>query len=113
MLLSLPSGSLKTFTKYLQLQLSKGRASNTVVTRFSLKKAVSGDGIEFSQAVFALDRVLTPDEQKAVAAMTEQTKAYAGGVSYQADSDEDYESDILVNPETGEVIEPLGGVGNV
>lgn len=98
MLLSLPTGSLKTFTKYLQLQLSKGRASNSIVTKFSLKKTTNNGGIAYSQCNFALGRILTPEEQKAVAAMTEQVKSYAGKVGFDAEN-------ITVNPETGEVIE--------
>ena len=101
MLLSLPTGSLKPFTKYLQLQLSKGRASNSIVTRFGLKKVTNKSGIAFSQAVFTLDRVLTPEEHTAVQSMTEQVKEYAKQVGFDADA-------VTVDEETGEVIEPLG-----
>ena len=106
MLLSLPTGSLKTFTKYLQTQLSKGRASNSIVTRFSLKKVTNKSGIAFSQAVFTLDRVLAPEEQSAIQTLTAQVKEYAKQVGFDADS-------IAVDEETGEVIPPLGGDGNV
>ena len=37
MVLSLPTGSLKEFTKYLKRQLSKGRKLNQIVTKISLK----------------------------------------------------------------------------
>lgn len=103
MLLSLPTGSLKSFTKYLQTQLSKGRPSNAIVTKFSLKKAVNTGGIAYSQACFALDRVLTSDEQAAVKSLTEQVKSYAVNVEIEADNE------MMVDTETGEVIEPLGG----
>jgi len=62
LLLSLPTGSLKELTRFLKRLLSKGRKSNSVVTRFSLKKAVNSGGIAYSQAQFTVDRVLTPEE---------------------------------------------------
>ena len=47
MVLSLPTGSLKEFTKYLKRQLSKGRKLNQIVTKISLKKATNSSGIAF------------------------------------------------------------------
>jgi hypothetical protein len=49
LLLSLPTGSLKEFTKYIKRLLGKGRKSNSVVTRFSLRKATNSGGIAYSQ----------------------------------------------------------------
>ena len=63
MLLSLPTGSLKDFTRYLMRLLGKGLKSNAVLTRFTLKKAVNAGGIAFSQAQFSQardQRTLTP-----------------------------------------------------
>ena len=48
MILSLPTGSLKGFTRYLMRILSKYKNSNAVVTRFTLKKASSNTGIVYS-----------------------------------------------------------------
>ena len=59
LLLSLPTGSLKEFSRYIKRLLSKGKKSNSVVTRFSLKKAVNSGGIAYSQAqsrLTAIDR---------------------------------------------------------
>lgn len=106
MVLSLPTGSLKEFTKYLKRQLSKGRKLNQVVTRISLKKATSGSGIAYSQAVFTFDRVLTPEERTAMARMTESMKAYAANLTI-ADITSAEDNVPFVDPETGEVIEPL------
>lgn len=106
LLLSLPTGSLKEFTKYIKRLLSKGRKSNSVVTRFSLQKATSGGGVVYSQAQFAIDRPLTPDEQPLIDTLTEQVKAYSGRVAFDAEGGS--VSDITVDEETGEVIEPLG-----
>jgi hypothetical protein len=101
MLLSLPTGSLKPFARYLQTVLSKGRASNAVVTRFSLKKAVNKGGIAYSQAVFALDRVLSHEERAAVQPLTGHVKEYAMCVGFEDDA-------VTVDMETGEVIGPAG-----
>lgn len=105
MVLSLPTGSLKEFTKYVKRQLSKGRKLSQVVTKVSLKKATSASGIAYSQAVFNFERVLSADERSAVSQMVEQVKAYAANLtiaSLAGDGDTPF-----VDAETGEVIEPL------
>jgi hypothetical protein len=110
LLLSLPTGSLKELTRFLKRLLSKGRKSNSVVTRFSLKKAVNSGGIAYSQAQFTVDRVLTPEEHALIEKMTEQVKAYSQQVAFDYDNTADtIMEDINVDPETGEIIEPLGG----
>lgn len=103
MILSLPTGSLKGFTRYLMRILPKYKNSNAVVTRFTLKKATSGTGIAYSQAQFSVARVLSPEEHNLIAAMTEQVKAMSVNVGY------DNEDTVPpnVDPETGEIIEPL------
>ncbi len=106
MVLSLPTGSLKEFTKYLKRQLSKGRKLNQIVTKISLKKATSGSGIAFSQAVFAFDRVLRPEEKTAITAVTESVKAYAANLT-TADFVAVEEDVPFVDAPTGEVMEPL------
>ena len=106
MVLSLPTGSLKEFTKYLKRQLSKGRKLNQIVTRISLKKATNSSGIAFSQAVFALDRVLNEEERAAIDVMTASVKNYAANLTMAALADAN--DDVpFVDAETGEVIEPL------
>lgn len=105
MVLSLPTGSLKEFTKYVKRQLSKGRKLNQVVTKISLKKSTSTTGIAFSQAVFSMTRVLEQAEKVAIAKMSEQMKDYAANLTTSAL----IENDELpfVDVETGEVIEAL------
>jgi len=108
LLLSLPTGSLKEFTKYIKRLLSKGRKSNSVITRFSLKKATNQGGVVYSQAQFAIDRALTPEEQPLINALTEQVKAYSQNVALEYESaDEPVDINIVVDETTGEVIEPL------
>lgn len=86
-LLSLPTGSLGEFSKYIMRLLSKNKKSNTVVTKFSLKKAQNSGGINYSQAVFAMDRPLTDEELVNIAAMSEQVKAFAKKVVVGADEE--------------------------
>lgn len=100
-ILSLPTGSLKSFTRYLMRVIPKYKNSNAVVTKFTLKKAVSSTGMSYSQAQFAVERVLSPEEYPLIAAMTEQVKALSKNVGY------DTEDALRVDPETGEVMEPL------
>ncbi len=99
MLLSLPTGSLRDFGKYIKHLLGKGRKSCAVVTRFSLKKATNAGGIVYSQAQFTVERALTSEEVMLVCALAEKVKAHSRRVSAQSDSAP------IVNPETGEILE--------
>lgn len=101
--LSLPTGSLKSFTNYVKSQLSRGRKLNQVVTKITLKKATNASGIAFSQAVFSFERMLTAEERNAVAGVSETVKAYAANLTPASLIDDE----PLVDPETGEIIEPL------
>lgn len=104
LLLSLPTGSLKEFSRYIKRLLSKGKKSNAVVTRFSLKKAVNNSGIAFSQAQFAVDRSLTSEEHALINKLCEQVKSYSHRVGYDAET---VDVEIAAEPEIGEAIEPL------
>ncbi|MEG6566388.1 hypothetical protein V6B95_05370 [Thermoanaerobacterium saccharolyticum] len=109
LLLPLPTGSLKEFTKYIKRLLSKGRKSNSVVTRFSLKKATNSGGIAYSQAQFAIDRTLTAEEYALIGRLSEQVRAYSKRVGFEVDNtaETDIDEEMFADPETGEVIEPL------
>ena len=80
-ILTIPTGSLKEFTKYVTRLLQKGKKTNSVVTKFTLKKVQNSAGITFSQVVCSVDRALNPDEQQNINAMSEQVKAFAGHVA--------------------------------
>jgi len=103
LLLSLPTGSLQEFTRYIKRLLSKGRKSNAVVTRFTLRKATNAGGVVYSQAQFAVDRPLSPEEHALIEKLSGQVKAYARRVGF----DEPEETAPEIDPDTGEVIEPL------
>ena len=132
LLLSLPTGSLQEFTRYIKRLLSRGRKSNAVVTRFTLRKATNAGGIAYSQAQFAIDRTLTPEEHALVEKLSEQVKSYAQRVEIDEDVNECERSSRAVHgvneheqsscsnshvpscdPDTGEIIEPLGGGADV
>lgn len=83
-LLTVPTGSLKEFTKYVTRLLQKGRKTNQVVTRFSLQKVQNSTGIAFSQIVCGVDRQLTTEEQRSIQAMSEQVKQFAGRIGITA-----------------------------
>lgn len=80
-LLSLPTGSLGEFSKYVMRLLSKGRKTNAVVTKFSLKKVQNAGGINYSQAVFSVDRVLNDKEIQSTNRMGEQVKGLATSIT--------------------------------
>jgi len=101
MVLSLPTGSLKEFTKYIKRQLTKGRKLSQIVTRISLKKATNANGI----ATFAFDRMLDAAEKAAVSQMVDQVKEYAANLTIASLAGS--EEEPVLDSETGEVVEPL------
>ncbi len=106
LLLSLPTGSLKEFTRYIQRLLSRGKKSLSVVTRFSLKKTVNAGGIAYSQAQFRVDRVLTEQEQSVVTPLADQVKEYAKHTATSpVDLDEFTDVPTPFDPVTGEIVE--------
>ena len=84
--------------------VSKGLRPNSVVTKITLKKVASSDGINYSQAVFKNDRLLTAQEKQALAPMVEQMKEMAANLTTSALVEDDVP---FVDTETGEIIEPL------
>ena len=106
MLLSLPTGSLKDYTRYLMRLLSHGQKSGSVVTRFTLKKAMSASGIAYSQAQFAVARALTEEERLLLQPLAEQVKAFSARIGYDAEPVNDL-SGQQVDPQTGEIVQAL------
>lgn len=104
LVLTLPTGSLRTFTNYVKGLLTKGRKLSQVVTRITLKKATSSAGIVYSQAVLTFVRMLNPEESAAIADEVESVKAYAANLT-PASMVED--ESTFVDPETGEIIHSM------
>lgn len=80
LILTLPTGSLGEFSKYVMRVIGTGRNTNGIVTKFSLKKTQNAGGIVYSQAQFAKVRDLTPDEKTNIERMSDQIKAIANSV---------------------------------
>ena len=87
-ILSLPTASIGDFSKYIMRLVSKGKKSNQVVTKFSLKKVQNAGGIMYSKVVLATDRDLNEEEMKNIAKMTEQVKAIASNLQENYESEE-------------------------
>lgn len=75
--LSLPTSSNKEFSRYIKRLLSRGKKSDSVVTKFSLKKAVNKTGISYSQVQFSVARGLDTKEIELIKNYAEQVKSYA------------------------------------
>lgn len=86
LLLTLPPTSLKNFSNYLAKRIiGKGRRSYNVLTKVSLKKAVSGGGITYSQASFALAGVLSDEDVKRIEEYSRGIKAVTRKLEVAAD----------------------------
>ena len=68
--------------------LVTGKKSDSVVTKFSLKKAVNKGGIAFSQVQFAVERTLSYEETQLIKKLSEQIKLYAQNSQNAAKFDE-------------------------
>lgn len=81
-LLTLPPTSLKNFSNFLAKRvLGKGRKSCEVLTKVTLKKATSGQGIAYSQAAFSVAGVLPGELAEEMKRYAEQIKALTRGVA--------------------------------
>lgn len=87
-ILTIPTGSLKEFSKYVMTLLNKNLKTATVVTKFSLKKAQNKNGITYSQVVFNLVRALSANEIEATNQMKGLVKEYTQAVTYEILEDE-------------------------
>lgn len=103
-LITLPTGSIKEFTKYVTKLLCKGYKAHSVVTKFTLRKATNSGGIVYSQAQFSIDRFLTADELSLVAKVAEDVKILSGKISYEVDVADDNENPFI-DVETGEILD--------
>ena len=86
-ILTLPTGSLADYSKYVMRLLSRGKKTNSVVTRFSLKKEQNAGGITYSVAVCAVDRDLTPAEAAVIEKMSVQVKGMASRIVETGDEE--------------------------
>jgi hypothetical protein len=85
-LLTLPPTSLKNFSNFLAKRvLGKGRKSAEVLTRVTLKKATSSQGIAYSQAAFSVAGILPAELAEEMKKYAEQIKTLTRGVAITQD----------------------------
>lgn len=94
----MPTSSNKELSRYIKRLLSTGKKSDTVVTKFSLKRAVNKGGISYSQVQFAIDRTLSNEEIKLIKKFSMQIKFYTESRNSNQES-----PNIDIN--TGEVLD--------
>lgn len=74
-IINIPPTSIKSLSDYLSKRLlMKGKRSFQVLTKITLKKATSGDGIQYSQCIFTKVGDLSPEVQKNLAPVIALTK---------------------------------------
>lgn len=84
---TLPTSSVGDFSKYVMRLVARGKKTNQVVTRFSLKKAQNASGITYSKVVVNVARDLTDEEKKSIEVLAQQVKGIAQNLQ------ENYESE--------------------
>ncbi len=85
---ALPTTSVGDFSKYIMRIVSKGRKSNQVVTKFSLKKVQNSGGITYSKVVVSQVRELNDIEQKSIDSLSAQVKAIAKNLQENYENEE-------------------------
>lgn len=104
---TVPPTSLKPLSDYLAKRIvTKGLRSYGVVTRLTLKKATNNTGIAYSQVQFALVEKLSADATEVIRQLGESMKTVTRSIDFM-DVEETIVAPPTVDPETGEVIEPL------
>ena len=87
-ILALPPTSLKYIRDYIGKRiLLKGLRCYDAVTKITLKKEKSADGITYSRAAFAFVSTLTPEQRAEAKAMAENVKAMARNIPEVDESD--------------------------
>lgn len=85
---ALPTTSVGDFSKYIMRIVSRGKKSNQVVTKFSLKKVQNAGGITYSRVVVSAVRELNSEEQKSIDALSTQVKAIAKNLQENYETEE-------------------------
>ena len=87
MVLSLPTGSLKDFSRYLMRCLPKWGKSSAGITRFSLTKAINKGGIAYTKVRFQMDRALTEGEMKEIESLMLKVKAISQTLTVETEKE--------------------------
>ena len=87
-ILALPTTSLKYLRDYIGKRiLLKGLRCYDAVTKITLKKEKSADGITYSRAAFSFVEKLTDEQRAEAKAMVEIAKAFAGNLTEVDEAD--------------------------
>lgn len=98
MVLSLPTGSLKDFSRYLMRCLPKWGKSSGGITRFSLVKAVNKGGIAYTKVRFQMDRALTEGEMAEIEPLVLNVKAMSQSLTVEtATTEEDISEEKIAS----------------
>ena len=106
-MLSIPPASLGAFNQYMKRLLCKQLRYSQVVTKLSLSKATNKGGVPYSQLVLKMERLLTNEERAAIAELSGQMQSLIATMLPKTLIQEEFSENgkqIIVNPETGEVI---------
>lgn len=110
---TIPPTSLKPLSDYLAKRIvTKGLRSYGVVTKLALKKATNSTGIAYSQVQFSMVEKLSNDTAEILKQFGESMKNITRNIDFM-DAGETSIVPPAVDPETGEVLEPLSGDSNV
>ena len=89
LVLSLPTGSLKDFSRYLMRCLPKWGKSSAGITRFSLVKAVNKGGIAYTKVQFQMGRPLTEGEIAEIEPIMLNVKAMSQTLTTESENERD------------------------
>jgi uncharacterized FlaG/YvyC family protein len=104
---TVPPTSLKPLSDYLAKRIvTKGLRSYGVVTKLTLKKATNSTGISYSQVQFSMVEKLSDETAEILRQFGESMKSITRNIDFM-DAEETNIVPPSVDPETGEVIEPL------
>lgn len=110
---TVPPTSLKPLSDYLAKRIvTKGLRSYGVVTKLTLKKATNSTGIVYSQVQFSLVEKLPIETVKTLRQFGESMRHITRSIDF-IDVEEANDAPPAVDPETGEVLEPLSGERDV
>ncbi len=101
MIMSLPTGSLRDFSRYMMRVLPKYGKSNAILTHFSLVRATNKGGIVYTKVAFRMERALTAAELAVVEQMSERAKAISKTVGFDIETDGNAEKEKQINDERG------------
>lgn len=103
LILSLPPTSLKYMRNYIAKRvLLKGYRCWQVLTKITLKKEKSKDGITYSRAAFAFIDALTPEQVQQAAAMRDMVKSIYRTIGVDAEDYSQMPADGTAAPKTDE-----------